>query len=222
LRRYAPGVRYVGVLWVALVLATLAALAATACAPPQLTSSDDAARVVEDFIAAREARDLDATMASFGDSPELRSSQGVNWSGRDAVRAIMAYRLQDTYTLGDRHVSGDTVTWAEHVRRTVSGATPPANFDEEVEATVVGGHIQRLVTYLGGRRGASAAAASGEPITLSVPWVLPLSLGLLLFAAVVWPRSQSRLPPRQSNGQMLLALRRYAQSHDTQSSEERS
>jgi hypothetical protein len=208
-------VRYLGVLIGAV------ALAATACGQPQTTNSADAARVVDQFIAAREARDLDATMASFAAAPELRSSQGINWSGRDAVRAIMAYRLQDTYTVGDRHVSGNTVTWAEHVRRTVAAGSPPANFDEDVEATVVDGHIQSLVTYLGTRRAPAAPAAVGEPITPAVPWVLPVSVGLVVFAALIWPTSRSSVPPRQSSGRLLVGLRRYAESHGTQSPEER-
>ena len=38
-------------------------------------------------------------MDCFGDQPEMRTSLGVSWSGREAVRAVMAYRLNDEYTV---------------------------------------------------------------------------------------------------------------------------
>jgi len=199
--------------------------AAAAAAPP--ASAAEAGAVVESFLAARAARDLDATMAAFDAVPELRSSQGINWSGRDAVRAIMAYRLLDTYTLGDRYVVGDTVTWTEHVRRTVAAGSPPANFDEDVEATVVRGRIKSLVTYLGGMRlpepmtaRVTAPATAQAPAPAPNPLVLPLSIALLVLAVLIWPRTAAE-PRRAPSGALLDGLRRYAEAHAEQSAEER-
>lgn len=201
----------------------LAAIALVACQHSQPNpSASDAGKVVDAFIAARDARDLDATMASFGDSPELRSSQGINWSGRDAVRAIMAYRIQDTYIVGERHVSGDTVTWAEHVRRSIASGSPPANFDEQVEATVTGGRIQSLVTYLGARRAqVTSDTATTEPVSPAASLLLPASIVLLVLAVMVWPAG-SGAPHRASSGRLLVELRRYAESHATQGRQNRS
>ena len=216
-----------------LLLGSLLVVLSGGCAAPSPSASASAAEagaVVEAFLAARAARDLDATMAAFDDVPELKSSQGINWSGRDAVRAIMAYRLLDTYTLGDRHVAGDTVTWTEHVRRTVAAGAPPANFDEDVEATVARGRIKSLVTYLGGMRRPASIAATA-PVTASAtaperppnPLVLPLSIALLVLAVLIWPRASAepRPPRRAPSGALLDGLRRYAEAHAAQSAEER-
>ena len=123
--------------WAACALVLIGLVGCARIASPD----EDAAWVVERFLAARQDRNLDATMDTFGDWPEMRSSLGVGWTGRDAVRAIMAYRLTDAYTVGDLRVVGNRVVWSEHVRRSVSGS-PIANFDEDVEAIVVGGRIR--------------------------------------------------------------------------------
>jgi hypothetical protein len=212
-----------------LVLLGLGCLGLAGCAlgqPPP--AADDAGTVVETFLAARAARDLDATMATFDDVPEIHSSRGINWSGRDAVRAIMAYRLLDSYSVGERHVSGNIVTWTEHVRRALTSGGPPANFDEDVEATVGGGHIKRLVTSLGAVRAAGQPLAEGiapsptpaertSPVT---PLVVPLSIGLLILAVLVWPWSENEVR-RVPSGRLLVGLRRYAESHAVQGQQER-
>src|SRR5262245_43748061 len=87
------------------------------------TPNEDARLVVAQFLAARAARNLEATMECFVAQPEMRSSLGVGWTGREAVKAIMAYRLTDTYKVGDLHVNGDRVSWSEHVTRN-AGAPP--------------------------------------------------------------------------------------------------
>jgi hypothetical protein len=204
-----------------LVVCGLLIVVTTGCAaaPAPSGSTAEAGAVVEAFLAARAARDLEATMAAFDEVPELRSSQGINWSGRDAVRAIMAYRLLDTYTLGDRHVVGNTVTWTEHVRRTIASGSPPANFDEDVEAVVVRGRIKSLVTYLGGMRLPPTVTAT-VPEPAPNPLVLPLSIALLVLAVLIWPRAAAE-PRRVPSGALLSGLRRYAEAHAEQSAEER-
>src|SRR5512132_3724937 len=100
-------------LWAGVMVALVAIVG---CARPP-NPDEDAGWVVEKFLAARQDRNLDATMECFGESPEMRSSLGVGWSGREAVRAIMAYRLTDAYTVGELRVIGNHVVWSEHVRR---------------------------------------------------------------------------------------------------------
>jgi hypothetical protein len=176
------------------------------CARP--TSPDqDVSGVVERFIVARQDRNLDATMACFADWPEMRSSLGVGWSGRDAVRAIMSYRLTDAYTVGDLRVVGNRVVWSEHVRRSVSGS-PIANFDEDVEATVVGGRINSMVTYVGGSPPPQVVATNQFPVSLDL--LAPLGTLLLVAAAVlVWPQATPPQPRRAATGHLLQGLRDY-------------
>src|SRR5919108_57090 len=211
-----------------LVLVGLVMLGLAGCVQAQApaatvpAAASEAGRVVEAFLAARAARDLDATMANFDEAPELRSSQGINWSGRDAVRAIMAYRLLDTYTVGERQVSGNKVTWREHVRRTIASGAPPANFDEDVEATVVAGRITSLVTYLGGMRAQEPSPALAEPTSPLAPLLVPLSIGLLVLAVIIWPWPDStEAAPRPRGNQLLSGLQRYAESHAVQSRQKR-
>ena len=71
----------------ACLLLALLLMACVACVQP--TPSDDVGTVAASFIAARDARSLEATMGWFVDQPEMRSSLGLGWTGRDAVRAIM-------------------------------------------------------------------------------------------------------------------------------------
>jgi hypothetical protein len=169
---------------------------------------EDAAWVVERFLAARQDRNLDATMACFGDWPEMRSSLGVGWSGRDAVRAIMAYRLSDAYTVGDLRVVGNRAVWSEHVRRSVAGA-PIANFDEDVEAIVADGRIDSMVTYVGGSHPAPLVEAS-VPFSVSLDLLAPLCILLLVAAAVlVWPQATPLQPRRAATGHLLAGLRDY-------------
>lgn len=186
-------------LWAAL------ALVAAGCARP---AGEDAAWVVERFLAARQDRNLDATMACFGDWPEMRSSLGVGWSGRDAVRAIMAYRLTDAYTVGEMRVVGNHVIWSEHVRRSVSGS-PMANFDEDVEAIVVGGRIGSMETYVSGAHPTLPAEANAQ-FSVSLDLLAPLSVLLLVAAAVlVWPQATPLQPQNAATGHLLAGLREY-------------
>jgi hypothetical protein len=176
------------------------------CARPP-NPDEDAGWVVERFIVARQDRNLDATMDCFADWPEMRSSLGVGWSGRDAVRAIMAYRLADAYTVGDLRVVGNRVIWSEHVRRSVSGS-PTANFDEDVEATVVGGRIGSMVTYVGGAH-PQPTEMTGQ-FSVSLDLLAPLGTLLLVAAAVlVWPQAAPMQPRRTASGQLLAGLRDY-------------
>jgi hypothetical protein len=163
--------------------------------------------VVERFISARQDRNLDATMDCFADSPEMRSSLGVGWSGRDAVRAIMSSRLTDAYTVGDLRVAGNRVVWTEHVRSTVPGS-PMASFDEDVEATVVGGRINSMVTYVGGSPPPQVVATNQFPVSLDL--LAPLGTLLLVAAAVlVWPQATPLQPRRAATGHLLQGLRDY-------------
>jgi hypothetical protein len=160
-------------------------LAVVACTPTRDRNAD-AASVVDSFIAARQARDLEATMACFVDQPEMRSSLGVGWTGRDAVRAIMAYRLTDTYALSsDVRAVGDRAIWTEHVRRGVAGS-PAAVFDEDVEAIVVNGRIASLITYGGGAH-PTLAGESVEGPALANLFVPLTTLFLVAGAVLAWP-----------------------------------
>ena len=125
-------------------------------------------------------------MQCFADQPVVRSSLGVSWAGREAIQAIMAYRLTDDYTVQNVQVGGNRVTWSEHVRRGATGGAT-VNFDEDVEAVVVGGRITSMVTYVGSSRPQLTVAPSppaNDPF-------LPLSVLLLVAGAVMaWPSSR--------------------------------
>jgi hypothetical protein len=177
--------------------------------------NEDARLVVAQFLAARAARNLEATMECFIDQPEMRSSLGVGWTGRDAVKAIMAYRLTDTYKVGDLHVSGDRVTWSEHVTRNAGapatpgvGRSPAAVFDEDVEAVVTGGRIAILTTFVGGGSGAFDAPQFGVGSSADV--LLPLSVLVLVATAVlVWPTAPAWRAPMRRDGHLMNGLREY-------------
>jgi hypothetical protein len=187
----------------------LALLTSVACGTTQsVAQSDDPRAVVDRFLAAREGKNLDAAMDCFGDQPEMRSSLGVGWTGRDVVRAIMSYRLLDTYTVGDRTVYGNRVIWSEHVRRGVAGSLS-ANFDEDVEAVVGGGHILSLVVYVGGTHPPLPTELSPAP-SPSTSLLVPISILLLVAGAVlIWPPSTPLAAPRPANGHLLSGLREY-------------
>jgi hypothetical protein len=164
--------------------------------------------VVEKFLAARQQRDLEATMECFAATPEMRTSLGVGWSGRDAVRAIMSYRLTDTYSVSDMRVAGHRATWSEHVRRSVAGS-PFAVFDEEVEAIVVDGHITSLVTYVGGAHPAAAVEPAPQ-LSVGTDLLVPFSILVLVATAVmVWPPPVSVQTRRVTSGHLLNGLRDY-------------
>jgi hypothetical protein len=193
--------------------AALSLLALTACAPQPPGPATDTAAVVERFIAARQARNLDAAMACFGDQPELRSSVGIGWSGRDAVRGIIAYRLSDTYTVGTVNVVGKRATWSENVRRTVAGS-PPAIFDEAIEVTIEGGRIARLVTYVGDARLLSTllaeSGATGTSPTSTRDLVVPLAVLVLVASSVlVWPERVAQPAQHAPHARLLAGLREY-------------
>jgi hypothetical protein len=198
-----------------LALAALTALCACACVP-RPSNPDDARLIVAQFVTARQARDLEAAMACFIDQPEMRSSQGVGWTGREAVRAIMAYRITDNYTVGDLHVSGDRVTWSEHVTR-VPQAPPspgagraPAIFDEDVEAVIVGGRIASLTTSVAGVQRADSRLSGAPSIATSL--LVPLLVLVLVASAVlIWPTGSSMRVASASaaNGRLMSQLREY-------------
>jgi len=189
--------------WAIVVLGLLAVGGCAWAAEP----GADAGGVVQRFIQARGAGNLDATMDCFAESPEMRSSLGVGGTGRDAVRAIMAARLANAYTVGDLRVEGNQVVWSEHVRRNVWGA-PVANFDEDVVATVVGGRISSLVTYVGGAHPPTVAAP--KLVSLSTDVLVPLGTLLLVAAAVLaWPQTPPLQPRRTTTGHLLAGLRDY-------------
>jgi hypothetical protein len=199
----------------AAALALLGVLLLSGCAfrqPP----NEDARLVVAQFLAARQSRNLEATMECFVANPEMRGAQAAGWTGREAVRAIMAYRLTDTYVVGDLHVSGDRVSWSEHVtRNTGAPPTPGAgragttNFDQEVEALVVGGRIASLTTFIGGAKPDAQVLSTGSPTT---DLLAPLCILVLVAAAVlVWPTSTAdwRAPAVGSSHQLMNGLREY-------------
>jgi SnoaL-like domain len=164
--------------------------------------------VVEGFLAARAVRNLDAMMDCFAERPEMHSSLGVGWTGRDAVRAIMAYRLTDTYTVGDLHVSGNRATWTEQVRRVVAGS-PPATFEEDVEAVVEGGRIASLVTYMGGSHPSATVEATPQ-LSPTTDLLVPISIALLMAAVLVWPPAETPFDARRAaTGHLLNGLRDY-------------
>jgi hypothetical protein len=108
------------------------------------------------------------------------------------------------------------------VRRTIASGAPPANFDEDVEATVVAGRITRLVTYLGGMRAQEPSPPLAEPTSPLAPLLVPLSIGLLVLAVLVWPGSmETESAPRPRGNQLISGLQRYAESHAVQSRQKR-
>jgi hypothetical protein len=188
-------------IWLVVLLSTVGC--AQAAAPNQ-----EATATVQKFLAARQARSLDDTMDCFGDQPEMRTSLGVSWSGREAVRAVMAYRLNDEYSVSKVEVVGNHATWTEHVFRRVVGA-PAAFFDEDVDAIVIGGRIASMMTSIAN---AQSSAGSGRPAPLSASTdiVVPLMIMLLVAAAVVaWPSGRPERSTRTANGQLLAGLREY-------------
>jgi uncharacterized protein (TIGR02246 family) len=192
--------------WLVLGLLLVATIGCAQSGP----ADQDAQQVVDRFLAARESHDLDETMASFADQPQMRTSLGISWSGREAVKAIMAYRLSDEYTVANVRVVGDRATWSEHVRRAVIGS-PAANFDEDVEAVVVGGRISSMVTYVGGAHSSAVELEAPTPLATSGNVLVPLSVLLLVMAAVmVWPSAEPLPAQRTPNGHVLLdGLREY-------------
>ena len=168
---------------------------------------------VEQFLAARQARNLDAAMEYFVDQPELRTSLGVSWAGRDAVRAIMAYRLADDYTVDEVHGAGNRVTWTEHVRRSVAGAQPVV-FDEDVEALLVGGRIASLVTYVGGSHPPPLSPTTSQVSPRTNLLVLLSVLVLVAGAVLVWPPPAEEPMRRVGDGRLLAGLREYVARRD--------
>jgi hypothetical protein len=194
----------------AFVLVTVgAAITVSACRPLGQSGGNPTA-VVQRFLAAREARNLDATMDCFASEPEMRTTLGVTWVGRDAVRALMAYRLADSYAVGELQVTGNKASWTEHVRRAVSGSQPAA-FDQDVEATVVDDRITSLATYNRGSRPTAQASleTSAQPIRgadLLVPAATLLLIGAMVLLWPTRPRLEVRARPQ---GQLLAGLREY-------------
>jgi hypothetical protein len=145
----------------------------------------------------------------------MRSNGGVGWTGREAVKAIMAYRLSDTYKVSNLQVNGDRVTWSEHVTRNAgapptpgAGRTSAAVFDEEVEAIVSGGRISLLVTIVGGRPGAFDGQQLG--VGSSTDLLVPLCVLVLVAAAVlIWPAAPGWRAPVRAQGQLMSGLREY-------------
>jgi hypothetical protein len=153
-------------------------------------------------------RNLDAMMDTLGERPEIRTSLGVGWTGREAARAIMAYRLSDSYTVGDLYVAGNRATWTEQVRRSVAGS-PVSTFEEDVEAVVDGGRIASLATFVGGARAAPAVEPVAQ-LSPNVDLLAPLSILLFMAAVMVWPPSETSLDARRvASGHLLNGLRDY-------------
>jgi hypothetical protein len=189
----------------ALAVALLVVVVGCSQSPPP---TEDATAVVNRFLAARETRNLEAVMDCFIDQPEMRSSLGVGWAGRDVIRVIMSYRLLDSYTVSDIRATGNRVIWSEHVRRGAAGSLT-ANFDEDVEAFVTGGRIGSMVIYVGGTHPTPPAESSPQ-LSASANLLLPLSILLLVAGAVmVWPPTAQLHAPRPANGQLLSGLRDY-------------
>ena len=202
----------------ATVFAALLAVVLAGCSSARttVTNSDDPRLVVAQFLAAREARNLEDMMDCFAEQPELHSSLGVGWTGREAVRTIIAYRLNDAFIVGDLRVRGNRVAWAEHVTRAPDGtrqitgtAAGPSVYDQEVEAVVVGGRIVSLITYLGGARPAldTVAADVGSP---PGDLLVPLTVLVLVAASVlVWPSADRVRPPVSRTGHLMSGLQEY-------------
>ena len=201
----------------ATVFAALLAAMLAGCSSGRTTvGTDDARLVVAQFLAAREARNLEAMMDCFAEQPELHSSLGVGWTGREAVRTIIAYRLNDAYVVGDLHVRGNRVAWAEHVTRAPDGtrqitgaASGPAVYDQEVEAVVVGGRIVSLITYLGGARPAIDTVAA-DVVSPPGDLLVPLSVLVLVATSVlVWPSADRIRPAVPKTGHLMSGLQEY-------------
>ena len=147
-------------------------------------------------------------MGWFVEQPEMRSSLGVGWTGRDAVRAIMAYRLTDTYTLiGDVRVVGNRAIWSEQVRRGVAGS-PAAVFDEDVEAIVDSGRIVSLETFVGGAH-PTLASAPVQRSALADLFVQITTLLLVAGAVLAWPTSSGAQTPYPVSTHLIDGLRDY-------------
>src|SRR5712691_6639278 len=185
-----------------------AVLLLTGVACVQAAPGEDVNGVIANFIAARDARDLEATMGWFVEQPDMRSSLGVGWTGRDAVRAIMAYRLTHTYTLiGDVRVVGNRAIWSEQVRRGVAGS-PAAVFDEDVEAIVDGGRIVSLETFVGGAH-PTLAGAPGQRSAIADLFVPITTLLLVAGAVLAWPTSSGAQTPYPVSTHLIDGLRDY-------------
>jgi hypothetical protein len=176
----------------------------------QTAAGPDATPTVERFLAARQARNLDAAMACFADQPQLRSSVGVNSIGRDAVRAVIAARITDSYTIDNLRASGERVTWSQHVRRNTLGTqAPPATFDEEIEAVVRDDHIASMVTYANGAH-PSPAAETSTRFWVSSDLLVPLGVLVLVAAAVLVGTSTAPVQTKRAPTlAMLDGLRNY-------------
>jgi len=185
---------------------TLVLLGLVGCA--QAAAVQDPRPTVERFLAARQARNLDATMACFADQPRLSSSIGMSAVGRDAVRAIMAARITDTYVVDNLRVTGERVSWSQHVRRTAMGS-PPTTFDEEIEAVVHDGRISSMVTITGGVQ-PSTATDSAAQLWVGANMLVSLSVLALVAAAVLIGTSASPIHAKWApTGHLIDGLRDY-------------
>ena len=193
------------------VAGALLAAAQTAAAQnaPLPNPRPDPAAVVEAFLRARGADDVDGALALFSDSAMISMSGATNetFSGPTRLRSYMQ-------TIGTRFqivmrskplVQGDTVTWTE--RDQFFGHA----LDAKVVAIVIDGRIVSL-SYRDAQTDASRAElanAGNAPLDIpTIAWPLALAVlgGLLL--GIVFGRPRRPASVSNLDGRLLLALQR--------------
>ena len=107
----------------------------------------DPASVIEDFVTAYNADDLDAVMELFADDAmlsgnpfEFSDGPWVGVSIRSLFFTAMDFAAENAWTISDVEVDGKTVTWNQVYRTTIPGLE--ATCDNGHRAVVEGGKIE--------------------------------------------------------------------------------
>ncbi len=179
------------------------------CAPYG-TSAEETRSVVDAYLAAQQARDLDRMMDLFADDASISTSQGGTWTGRDEIRAVLTNRVRSSFDVTTQRVEGTRGVWTQRVTRRVAG-TPSTTAHEQAQATIERGKIARMLIEVGD-------APSTQPTALAVSGPLETATGSgVLFIAGLWLWTLRRERPLGStaHGQMIQGLAAYVERRRT-------
>jgi len=173
-----------------LVLFALSTLAA----PPLAAQTDSPVAVVDAFIAAENARNVDRALALFADDAVISESPDAPpvlvHTGKEAIRAYLQ-RLVDGYVavevINPPTLVGEYVEWTERIGESALVQT------RQMQAKVLDGKIESLqVTDIMLASGRTVPWTGGAGWTDAAILALVLGLMLLIGGGVVWRRSVMR------------------------------
>jgi hypothetical protein len=173
----------------------------------QTAPPEDPHKVVEAFVQARGAGDLDTALAQFSDDAivTLQGPTLISYRGKDQVRSYLrAFGINfQTVTRTAQVVQGNTVTWTEH------NELEHHAWDTTVLAVVRSGHIASL-WY----RQTDGASTTALVSAVRRPGELPAAtwagaLGLIGFLLLGFVFGRRRRPETRSelDGRLLVGLR---------------